>query len=154
MGRAERLQPVLHLADKQLKEAASQLDAVRDHIQQEEQKLKDLEQYYSDYTENFSQHPANTAQALVRQRSFLQQLSQARTQQQQVIGKYRQILTQKQKIWQKAYLKQQAIAQLIERLKKDEFMALSKKEEKRLDEWSAQAHSRKLSANNNSLTAK
>jgi flagellar FliJ protein len=145
MGRAQRLQPVLQLADKQLKEAADQLDAVRKHIQQEEKKLADLEQYMLDYSANFQQNPARTAQDLVRQRSFLQQLSQARTQQQQVIGKYRQIVQQKQKLWQKAYLKQQAIFQLIERLKKDEFLALSKKEEKRLDEWSAQAHNRRLS---------
>ena len=110
MGRAERLQPVLHLADKHLKDAADQLDAVRKHIQLEEKKLADLEQYMLDYTENFNQNPARTAQDLVRQRSFLQQISQARNQQQQVIGKYRQILQQKQKIWQKAYLKQQAIA--------------------------------------------
>lgn len=143
MGRADRLQPVLHLADKHLKEATAQLDAVRDHVQQEEKKLQDLEQYYSDYTDNFSTNPAITAHALVRQRSFLQQLSQARTQQQQLIAKYRQILAQKHKIWQKAYLKQQAIFQLIERLKKDELLTLSKKEEKRLDEWSAQAHSRR-----------
>lgn len=145
MGRAERLQPVLQLADKHLKEAADQLDAVRKHIQQEEKKLADLEQYMLDYTENFNQHPARTAQDLVRQRSFLQQLSQARSQQQQVISKYRHIVQQKQKLWQKAYLKQQAIFQLIERLKKDEYLALSKKEEKRLDEWSAQAHNRRLS---------
>lgn len=143
MGRADRLSPVLHLADKQLKEATAQLDAVRAHLNQEENKLKDLEGYYRDYAQNFTDNPAHTAEALVRQRSFLQQLSQAQMQQQQVIGKYRQVLTQKHKIWQKAYLKQKAIAQLIDRLKKDELLALSKKEEKRLDEWSAQAFNRK-----------
>jgi flagellar protein FliJ len=143
MGRADRLQPVLQLAEKQLKEATQQLDALRDHVNNEEKKLQDLEQYYSDYTQNFTQNPACTAHALVRQRSFLQQLAQARTQQQQLISKYRQVLAQKHKIWQKAYLKQQAIFQLIERLKKDELLTLSKKEEKRLDEWSAQAHTRR-----------
>jgi flagellar protein FliJ len=144
MGRADRLHPVLSLAGKHLQEATTQLDAVRNHLNQEEKKLSDLESYYSDYEKTFTQQPAGTAQALVRQRSFLHQLSQAHAQQQQVIGKYRHVLTQKQKIWQKAYLKQQAIFQLIERLKKDENLALSKKEEKRLDEWSAQAHSRRL----------
>jgi flagellar protein FliJ len=143
MNRAERLQPVLTLANKHLQEALVQLDAVREHVHQEEKKLSDLDAYYTDYSQNFSQQPANTAQALVRQRSFLQQLSQARTQQQQVIGKYRKILAQKYKIWQKAYLKQQAIFQLLERLKKDEALTLNKKEEKRLDEWSAQAHTRR-----------
>ena len=100
MGRAERLQPVLQLADKHLKEAADQLDAVR-NIFNRKKKLADLEQYMLDYSENFNRNPARTAQDLVRQRSFLQQLSQARSQQQQVISKYRQLVQQKQKLWQK-----------------------------------------------------
>lgn len=147
MQRSQRLQVVLDLADKAVQNAAQVLETARQQLGSEEKKLTDLQHYYQEYSKLFdSQSQGVRALDVARQRTFLSQLQQAQQHQQQVIAQRRQLVATKQKLWHLAYLKQRAIAELITRLKKDENLALSRKEEKRLDEWSQQASRRKASA--------
>lgn len=144
MKRSERLGVVLDLATKTADKAAEVVAKVRQQLLAEEQKLEDLRRYYNEYEKVFStQQTAIRALDMARQRAFLGQLTQAQQQQLVVIDQRRGLLAAKQKIWQVAHLKQQAIAQLIERLKKDENLALTRKEEKRLDEFTQQASRRR-----------
>lgn len=144
MKRSDRLLMVLDLADKDSKKAAEILEKARQQLSQEERKLEDLRHYYQEYEKIFTHSQTSVrAQDIARQRTFLGQLSQAQQQQHQIIEQRRQVVATKQKNWQFAYLKQKAIGQLIDRLRKDENLALTRKEEKRLDEWSLQASVRR-----------
>ncbi len=145
MKRSERLGLVLDLADKALKKAADVVESARQQLLTEQQKLEDLEHYYNDYSHSFAETLAGIrAQDVARQRAFLGQLSDAQKQQQLIVNQRGQLVANKQKLWHLAYLKQRAIEQLIQRLQKDETAALTRKEEKRLDEWSLQASARKI----------
>lgn len=142
MQRSARLQVVLQLADAAVQKAAEQLEKTRALLEQAQQKHNELGQYYQDYQDTFNNSPAQPVATLARLRSFLHKLRDAQQQQQSLITHIQHSLKQQQKIWHQAYLKQRAISQLIERLKKDEQLLLSRKEEKRLDEWTQQAAQR------------
>lgn len=145
--RSTRLLLVLTLLEKQLAKAREALQAAQQVLQQEQQKMQQLQAYYDDYATgiNAPQQPLK-AQDISRQRSLLNQLMQAKKQQQQLVQNRQQLVKNKYKLWHLAYLKKNALTQLIEKLKKNEALALTKKEEKRLDEWTLQALRRKESA--------
>lgn len=130
--------------EKQLIQAQEALQAAQKQWQIEQQKLQQLHQYYEEYNTAFnqSQQPLN-AQDISRQRSLLNQLMLAKKQQQQLVAQRQQLVKSKYKRWHLAYLKKTALTQLIEQLQKHEALVLSKKEEKRLDEWTLQALRRK-----------
>ena len=127
MKRSQRLIIVLDLAEKEVTKAGEILEKARQQLQAEEQKLENLRHFYQEYEKAFNSSTSGIrAQDIARQRTFLAQLSQAQQQQQYIIQQRRQLVASKQKNWQFAYLKQKAIAQLIERLKKDENLALTR----------------------------
>lgn len=139
MSRSKRLNLVLDLAGRKENKAAEAFEMARRLWTEDQEKMQDLQRYYNDYEHAFTRPAARMrAQDIVQQRGFLTQLAEALRQQQQVVDHRRSIADNKQSDWQSARLKRRALEELIGRLKADEQRALTRKEEKMLDEWFAQ----------------
>lgn len=139
MSRAKRLNLVLDIAERKENKAAEAFELARRLWLEDQEKMQDLQRYYSDYELAFTKPSTRLrAQDIAQQRGFLSQLAEALRQQQQVVEKRRDIADTKQSDWQKARLKRRALEDLIARLKADEQKALTRKEEKMLDEWFTQ----------------
>jgi flagellar FliJ protein len=139
MSRSKRLNLVLDLAERKERKAAEAFELARRLWLEDQEKMADLQRYYSDYELAFTQPAARMrAQDIAQQRGFLTQLADALRQQQQVVDRRRNIADSKQTDWQSTRLKRRALDDLIVRLKADEQRALTRKEEKMLDEWFTQ----------------
>lgn len=142
MSRSKRLNLVLDIAERKENKAAEAFELARRLWLEDQEKMQDLQKYYSDYELAFTRPAARLrAQDIAQQRGFLTQLAEALRQQQQVVDRRRSIADNKQSDWQSARLKRRALEELIDRIKADEARALTRKEEKMLDEWFAQSRS-------------
>jgi len=140
MSRSKRLKVVLEQAERNENEAARDYQDASAAYQGEVQKLDELRQYYRDYEATFnSQVSPQRPQEIIRQRAFLNQLSEAQISQQHVISQRQDILSKKRDTWHQTYLKKKSLTEFIESLKMDEQKELDKKEEKLLDEWVLQS---------------
>ncbi len=143
-SRADRLQVVLELAEGAMNEAAEHFAKAREQLEGEKKQLEDLTLYCEDYQNQLAAASGqHSVDALVRSRGFLGQLLQAKRQQAQMTEHTQKIVNQKQTLWHKAHQKHRAMKELIDRLQADELLALSRKEEKMLDEWVTIDFSRK-----------
>lgn len=139
MSRSKRLQIVLEMAEREEKKAAEIFELARKQKEQDEAKLRDLIQYSEEYEVAFRQPlPTIRAEEMQRQRGFLIQLSEAREQQERILQQREQVFVRTQKRWQTAHLKRKTLLDFISRMRSSEEQALSKKEEKMLDEWFTQ----------------
>lgn len=146
--RADRLQPVLNMAAKAEDTAAEVFNKARAQHAQEDQKLSDLNSYCTDYQQNLAQTGVRQSVAeVVRARGFLQQLLQAREQQTHVVMQFGKLAETKKQAWHKAHLKHRALKDLLARLRADEQRALTRTEEKMLDEWVTASFARKSAEN-------
>lgn len=133
--RSKRLAVVLDLAEREKDQATQEFELARQQCLQEEQKLTQLIDYYRDYQQSFAAKKSLRVEELIKQRSFLDQLAQAQKQQQALIRSAQANLETKRAAWQKSHMKHKNLAQLINRYRVQEELALSKKEQKMLDEW-------------------
>ena len=146
--RADRLQVVVELAEQAENTAAEALNLAREQHQAAEQKLQELNLYCKDYQQSLSTTGiSQSADAIVRARGFLNQLTQAVEQQQTIVDQFFKLFEQKKGAWHKAHLKFKALKDLVERIEHEHQQALSKKEEKMLDEWVTMGFARKASDN-------
>ncbi len=139
IARSKRLAVVLELAERAKEKAAKEFEQTRQLVAEEQLKLSQLADYYQDYQQSFTGQRAMHVQELVKQRAFLQQLSEAQKQQQGTVNRAEALLEQKRGAWQVAHLKHQTLGDLIKRYRADEELALDKKEQKMLDEWFQQS---------------
>lgn len=142
MSRAKRLAIVLELAERTEQQAAQASELARRLWQDDQQKLDNLCEYYTDYEVSFARPGAFArAEDIARQRGFLSQLADAKQQQSAVVEKRWAICHNKQQAWQQTRLKRKALQELIQRLQADEARAVSRQEAKMLDEWFSQTKS-------------
>jgi flagellar FliJ protein len=140
--KSKRLAIVLELAEREKDQAAQAFEQARQQYAQEEQKLAQLEDYYQDYARSFTSTRTLRVEDLVKQRSFLQQLSQAIQQQQGLLQTVKNAVEQKRQAWQKSHVKHKNLADLITRYRAEEQAVTDKKEQKMLDEWFQQSRAR------------
>lgn len=141
--RSKRLAVVLDLAVREEEAAAKTFQHAQRIYAEEQHKLTQLREYFAEYQSHFASIKQLRVEELVKQRSFLQQLTQAQNQQQAQLQRMAELLEQQRQTWQRAHLKRQKMAELIERYKADENLALGKQEQKMLDEWYLQSISRR-----------
>lgn len=141
--KSKRLAIVLELAEREKDQAAQAFEQARQQYAQEEQKLAQLDDYYQDYARSFTSTKTLRVEDLVKQRSFLQQLSQAIQQQQGLLRTVQNALEEKRKVWQKSHVKHKNLAELIERYRAEEQTVADKKEQKMLDEWFQQSRAKR-----------
>jgi flagellar FliJ protein len=144
MSRAKRLNMVLDIAERAENKAAEAFEMARRLWLEDQEKMADLQRYYQDYEDAFTQPSTRLrAQDIAQQRGFLQQLAEAVRQQAQVVERRRTIADNKQVDWRTAHLKRRALQELVERVRVDEQRLLTRKEEKMLDEWFNQTAQRR-----------
>lgn len=148
-SRAKRLGVVLELAQQAENTAAEIYNKARSQHRQELQKLENLAAYCEDYQGNLDVvGSCQSVDAIARSRGFLSQLVNAKKQQQQIVHQFLILADQKKHHWHKAHHKHHALKELIQRLNSDHQKALSRQEEKLLDEWVTMGFARRNSETN------
>ena len=136
MKKSKRLQPVLHLAERNKKQAEQALGNALQQLAAEEAKLQQLQQYLIDYQQSAALQQQQGAQVdvLIRLQQFMSRLQVALEQQQQQVELSRQMLAQAKKLWQVAHGRHQAMGSLIDRSVQQERQAEEKQLQKTIDE--------------------
>lgn len=143
MAAATQLELVLDLAKNAEDEAGKQLSEAQTQLEQAETQLKELQEYYRGYEETFNSRRCGiTASSFIRDRAFLNQLSQAQKQQTYAVERASQCVEYQRQVWLEAHQKSQSLQELVDRRREQANKALNRKEQKLLDEWVQQFTSR------------
>ncbi len=136
MTKSERLKPVQRINESREKDAAKALGHSVQSLQQQEQRLAELQQYREEYDRQIQELGANgvVASRLQQMQSFLHNLNLAIKQQQQIVEAARHEREQKRHSWQQAHGKTQVMDKVIERYQVDEQYQANKREQKENDE--------------------
>lgn len=141
MVRSERMGAVLTLAERAEQQAAQALESARAQLLNEQQQLEQLQQYRTQYIQEYQNRRDGVRPAeLIGYSSFIQRLEAVLAEQDKKMLLLQQQLAQRQQQWQQKYRKRKSIQELIERLRQEESTALEQKLQKELDELAAQQH--------------
>lgn len=144
MQRSERLSVVVDLAKRDEEAAAKVLQSTLLAVQQEQQRLQDLQRYYDEYDSRFrSITHTMRAEQLGASRQFLQQLKESCTVQQQQILRVEHQLEQAKGVWREKHLKHDNLKKFVQRVRQEEIKALDQLEQKAVDDWVVQTHGRR-----------
>ena len=143
-SRAKRLQVVLMLAERKEQEAGLQLSQQRTLIATEEQQLRELDDYATQYMQSYSARKVDVRpHELIAYSGFIQRLGEASKEQRAKLERMNTLLDKLQQRWHVAHHKCEAIKELILRLERDENLLLDKRLQKELDDLTSQQFSRK-----------
>ena len=142
MQRSKRMKVVVDMAQRAEDDAASQLEKCRRAFDEEQQRLTDLEQYYSEYDQRFQNSPAVRADQLSANRQFLQQLRETCNTQSMQVKRAEALLEAAKGYWRDQHLKHRNLKQYVDKLRSQENAVREKLEQKILDEWVSQSHHR------------
>lgn len=141
--RSKRLELILELAQKDVDAAADVFTQAKNKLKIECQKLDEILDYLNGYAGSCEKAGTMLSpEQMIRQRAFVNQLSQAQSQQRKLIAQSEQETEGKKGLWQQAHLKQRAMQDLAKRMADEEQWLESKEEEKLLDEWAQQQYVR------------
>lgn len=134
-SRAKRMKIVLTLAEKAEDEAAKRLKEQADLVKLEQEQLEGLKAYSDQYLQSYSSLRSGvTAQDMINYSGFISRLAEAIKEQQLKIERLQQGLDKLKAQWSITHQKRKALEDLIERMKKEESVALEKLLQKELDE--------------------
>jgi flagellar export protein FliJ len=136
MKKSERFQPIKQLIEARKLEAAKALGRSNQRLEEQEQRLRDLQQYQKEYSLYYQQcgQSGLTAAKLQDLQRFLHNLKQAVVQQQQLVEMTRRECDHKRKQLQLAHSKSMAMGKVIERFRSDEDYQAERREQKENDE--------------------
>jgi flagellar FliJ protein len=136
MTRAQRLQPVQHLADENERRLARSLADHERRLGEAEAKCRELERYRTEYEQRFSERAALGIGAtdLRDYQAFLARLSEAIRQQRQVVERARSERDLERTRWQAAAVRAKAIDHVIERWRQEEHVRAERREQRESDE--------------------
>lgn len=136
---AERLRPVIEMAERDEREAAKKLGAAQGQLAQAAGKLKDLEQYRDDYHSRWREqgtHGGITGgQWFINYQHFMSHLETAITQQERSVGWYQENLEKLRVYWQQRYARLEGLRKLVERHEQEAKRLIEKREQKQMDEF-------------------
>ena len=144
-SKSARLAPVKQMAEDRAKTATDAMVTARNDHQSHKQKLTDLMRYRNDYQTEL-QNKAKTgvsAMQLQQYQTFIAQLDKAILQQQHQVTRTKSELEHKQANWQHKNSHKEAITKAVGRMKKQELVAESNREQRELDEHNTQSQFRK-----------
>ncbi len=135
-SRAERLAPVIDMAERAEREAARQMGRCQGLVSQAEVKLGELERYRSDYQQQWIHQGQQgvSGQWLMNYQRFLNQLETAVGQQNQSINWHRANLDKARAAWQQRYARLEGLRKLVQRYRDEARMVEDRQEQKLLDE--------------------
>lgn len=136
MKRAQRLLPVVDMAQEAEREAAAKLSQYQQALQHAQEQLQNLQQYRDDYQQQWIDKGQTgvSGQWLMNYQRFLSQLEVAIEQQEKSLAWHEHNLSGSQKIWQQAYARLEGLRKLVQRYREDAQKAADKQEQKLLDE--------------------
>jgi flagellar FliJ protein len=136
MTRAQRLQPVQHLAEENERRLARSLAAFERRVSDAEAKRDELERYRHDYERKFAERAASGIGVtdLRDYQAFLARLSEAIRQQGQIVERARSERDLERKRWQEAAVRAKAIDHVIDRWQDEERSRTERREQRESDE--------------------
>ena len=138
------MQVVLLLAERKEQDAGQQLSQQRAQVISEEEQLRQLDDYASQYLATYSARKTDVRpHELIAYSGFIQRLGDARKEQQAKLERMRKVTERLQQAWHVAHHKCESIKELIARLGQEENALLDKRLQKELDELVGQQYSRK-----------
>ena len=134
--RAQRLLPVIDMAQTAEQEAAGKLRQYQAALQHAVQQLHSLEQYRDDYQQQWINkgQVGVSGQWLMNYQRFLSQLEVAIEQQQKSWVWHENKVRNSQAVWQQAYARLEGLRKLVQRYRAEAQKAADKQEQKLLDE--------------------
>lgn len=134
--RAQRLLPVIDMAQTAEQEAAGKLRQYKAALQQAQQQLQSLEQYRDDYQQQWINkgQVGVSGQWLMNYQRFLSQLEVAIEQQQKSLAWHENNVRSSQVVWQQTYARLEGLRKLVQRYRDEAQKAADKQEQKLLDE--------------------
>ena len=136
--RAERLAPVVEMAERAEREAARQMAHMQGLLAKAETQMNELESYRADYQQQWISEGSKgvSGQWLMNYQRFLSQLETAIGQQLQSIDWHRKNLEKARETWQQRYARVEGLRKLVQRYLDEARAAEDKREQKLLDELS------------------
>ncbi|WP_313054819.1 flagellar export protein FliJ [Pseudomonas lopnurensis] len=136
-SRAARLTPVIEMAERAEREAARLLAQGQMQLAQAEAKLGELEQYFTDYQQQWLQQGSQgvSGQWLMNYQRFLSQLESAIGQQQRSVNWHRDNLLKLREQWRQRHARLGGLSKLVEGYLREARIAADKREQKLLDEF-------------------
>lgn len=134
--RAQRLLPVIDMAQTAEQEAAAKLRQYQAALQQAQQQLQNLEHYRDDYQQQWIDkgQAGVSGQWLMNYQRFLSQLEVAIEQQQKSLAWHENNVRSSQTVWQQAYARLEGLRKLVQRYREEAQKAADRQEQKLLDE--------------------
>ncbi|ELI9043329.1 flagellar export protein FliJ [Pseudomonas aeruginosa] len=134
--RAARLAPVVDMASKAERDAATQLGRSQQQLLAAQQKLAELERYRNDYQQQWISQGQKgvSGQWLMNYQRFLSQLETAVAQQANSVTWHREAVDKARLNWQERYARLEGLRKLVERYLEEARQAEDKREQKQLDE--------------------
>lgn len=143
MKRSKRMSVVVDMSKREEEAAAQELQVCLLKLSEEEQKLQRLDEYYRDYEKLFaSQKVGVRVESIVSNRNFLHQLAETIKVQEQQVVHLREQAEGVKRHWHLCHLKHGNLAKFVEQIKTGEIADQDKMEQKNVDEWVSQSHSR------------
>lgn len=141
LKRAKRLQPVIEMAEEKEREAAARLAKMQRQLQQAEEQLAGLEQYRSDYQQQWIERGQGgvTGEWLMNYQRFLSQLETAIEQQRNSVDWHQQNVAKVREQWQQLYARLEGLKKLVQRYHDQARHAADRQEQKAMDEMAARA---------------
>jgi flagellar FliJ protein len=142
-SRAKRLQIVLTLAERYEQDAAIQVREWRIQLSNEQEQLRQLEEYTEQYLQVYRTRTQSLyAEELMTYSGFIQRLSSARSEQELKLARVTQQYDMSLQEWRKRYQRRESIAEMINRLQREDNALLEKRLQKELDELTMQQYQR------------
>ncbi|MCP5331217.1 MAG: flagellar export protein FliJ [Pseudomonadales bacterium] len=144
MKRSQRLESVVQLAQNRAQEAAQALAFVQQRLQDEQNKLEQLQQYLAEYRDTVAQEGSKglTVAVFRRYKDFSDNVSKAIAAQTQQVSTVRRQVEQVRRHWQMLDAKHQGLLKLQDNARQAENLLSRRQEQKELDEMAGRWHLR------------
>lgn len=141
LKKAQRLAPVVEMAEETEREAIGKLAKQQLQLQQAEQQLVGLEQYRNDYQQQWISRGQSgvTGEWLMNYQRFLSQLETAIDQQRKSIQWHSQNVDKAREQWRQAYARLEGLKKLVQRYHDQARQRADRQEQKDMDEMAARA---------------
>jgi flagellar FliJ protein len=142
--KSKRMQPILRVAESRQQQAAAAVGEAQSHLNMQQARLEELQNYYAEYVANMQQQmrvgaPITKVQGF---KGFLVKLDQAIEQQKQSVQAAHQQLQQRKQVWMASRGQVKMYNNVISRFRAKELQAAEHREQKETDERAQRVHSR------------
>ena len=144
LKRAERLLPVVQMAEREEQDAARALARSQEQLRQGEVKLGELQRYRHDYQQPWLQQGSQgvSGQWLMNYQRFLSQLEVAIGQQQRSIDWLRDNQQRARDLWQQKHVRLEGLRKLVQRYRDEVRQAEDRREQRLRDELAQRLNQR------------